>query len=190
MTAQAQGESNDPKVTASGFLGASLLPPVLAPASFAIKETAGNTLLNLGSMGFSGAYLTTTANANAVGTTLGATKIFGFNIYETAAKTQLSDTLAVTLTRYAGNRITVNAAFLSDSLTGYLPPLLTTALLPGATIAGIAETGFVQQVFDQYGLQVAFRSDVPIPAALFFVAPALAGVFGFSRRKPAKAQLA
>ncbi len=37
------------------------------------------------------------------------------------------------------------------------------------------------------GVSLTNVTPTPLPAALFFVAPALAGVFGFSRRKQDKA---
>ena len=177
LNAVAHEESNNPKVTFSGFNGFPVSPITTTRA-----ETAGNTVLNLGLMTFVGTYNAGATNAASFGG-VGTFKTFSFNIYDSPSFTTLSDTLAITLTRGFGNNIAVAAAFLSDSLTGYLPTLLT-----GAT--KISETGFVQTPFNQYGLQVSFRSDVPVPAALFFVAPALAGAFGFSRRKPAKAELA
>lgn len=173
LDAQASGEFNNFKVSSSGFS--------TAVGTVVSNETAGNTLLNLGSMTFVGTY-SDAAGAAKLGGLL-SSKAFSFNIYDDAAFTQLSDTLAVTLTRGFGNNIAVTAAFLSQSLTGYLPTLL-------AGGANIYETGFVQTALNDYGLNVQFRSDVPVPAALFFVAPALAGAFGFSRRKPAKVELA
>ncbi len=177
LTAVAHEESNSPKVTFSGFNGG-----IFSPFTVARAETKGNLPQNLGLMSLAGSYDAGATNAANLGG-IGTIKTFNFNFYEDSSFTTLSDTLSITLTRGLSNNIAVSATFLSDSLTGYLPTLLT-----GAT--NISETGLVQTPFDQYGLQVSFRSDVPVPAALFFVAPALAGAFGFSRRKPAKAELA
>jgi len=169
--AQAGEESNSPQISwGNGFT------PGGTPVTFPETSTS------LGYMSINGSYADA-VNASSLGG-IGASSTFSYNIYGGAYEGYgLSDTLQVTLTNQDGTNIGVAAYFYSGSLSDSTPPLLSAGI-----VTTIDETGFVQTALDGYGLQVQFRSDVtPIPAALFFVAPALAGVFGFSRRKHTEA---
>ena len=169
--AQALEESNSPLVSwGNGFNPTGT--PVASP----------ETSTSLGHMSINGSYADA-AGASSLGG-IGSSSIFSYNIYGGAYEGNgLSDTLLVTLTNTDGTNIGVSASFYSGSLSSLIPsPLIA------GTVTTIYETGFVQTALDGYGLQVQFRSDVtPIPAAVFFVAPALAGVFGFSRWKHTEA---
>ena len=129
------------------------------------------------------------ANLTAAETANGGNPLFfGYNLYAPASQGGgLSGVLIEEFAAAGSGAILTQTVMYTSSLSGYVPTL-------GAGATGsITETGSVQDAINQFGLDVQIRGNAaapvatPLPAAIFFVAPALAGLFGFSRRKHSEA---
>ena len=120
-------------------------------------------------------------------TSNGGTVIYGYNLYAPASQGGQQVGFLVEEFLVAQNSaILTLTEMATTSLSGYVPTLANLANTNFFSTGNITVTGFVQDTGTLYGLDTQIRANAyatPLPAAVFFVAPALAGLLGFSRRK-------
>ncbi len=158
------------------------------------NATVGNDSSNWGTAGIFGFYAADStaisalqADSASIG---GGPVIYGFNLYAPASLggQQVGFLVEEFLTAQNSAILTLTE-MATTSLSGYVPTLAYLANTNFFSTGNITVTGFVQDTGTLYGLDTQIRANapVPVPAALFFVAPALAGLFGFARRKRSEA---
>ena len=159
------------------------------------NATVGNTGSNWGVAGIFGVYAAdstaTSALAADVASNGGNPVTYGFNLYAPASLGgQQVGILIEEFLGVNGPGIATITEMATTSLSGYVPTLANSGFTNFFSTGSITLTGYVQDTGTLYGLDAQIRAiaaAVPIPAAAFFGAPALAGLFGFSPRKRSEA---
>ena len=167
--------------------------PLIAAAG-GQNATVGNNSSNWGTaaiFGFYNADSTAISALQADITSNGGPVIYGFNLYAPASLggQQVGFLVEEFLTAQNSAILTLTE-MATTSLSGYVPTLADSGVTNFFSSGNITVTGYVQDTGTLYGLDAQIRANAyatPLPAAVFFVAPALAGLFGFSRRKRSEA---
>jgi len=168
--------------------------PLIAAAG-GQNATVGNNSSNWGTAAIFGFYAADStaisalqADSASIG---GGPVVYGFNLYAPASLGgQQVGFLVEEFLGAQGSYIGTITEMATTSLSGYVPTLAYLANTNFFSTGNITVTGYVQDTGTLYGLDTQIRANAyatPLPAAVFFVAPALAGLFGFSRRKRSEA---